>query len=92
MALPPSNTYLFVGLNKGHIVTKKEISLTREVVGFARYEKRITELLKVGKDKHALKVARERDQLEREVGRPQCRERDKEIERERKERERKKKR
>jgi large subunit ribosomal protein L36e len=32
--------------------------LIREVVGFAPYEKRITELLKVGKDKRALKVAK----------------------------------
>lgn len=30
----------------------------REIVGFASYEKRITELLKVGKDKRALKVAK----------------------------------
>ncbi|KAL9688937.1 hypothetical protein QQ045_033364 [Rhodiola kirilowii] len=64
-------------LNKGHIVTKKELaprpsdrkgktskrvhfvrSLIREVAGFAPYEKRITELLKVGKDKRALKVAK----------------------------------
>ncbi|CAK7350422.1 unnamed protein product [Dovyalis caffra] len=71
------NTGLFVGLNKGHIVTKKELaprpsdrkgksskrvlfvrSLIREVAGFAPYEKRITELLKVGKDKRALKVAK----------------------------------
>lgn len=33
-------------------------SLIREVAGFAPYEKRITELLKVGKDKRALKVAK----------------------------------
>lgn len=33
-------------------------SLVREVAGFAPYEKRITELLKVGKDKRALKVAK----------------------------------
>ncbi|ERM95059.1 60S ribosomal protein L36-3 [Amborella trichopoda] len=77
MAPSLPNTGLFVGLNKGHIVTKKEIaprpsdrkgksskrelfvrSLIREVVGFAPYEKRITELLKVGKDKRALKVAK----------------------------------
>jgi large subunit ribosomal protein L36e len=33
-------------------------NLIREVTGFAPYEKRITELLKVGKDKRALKVAK----------------------------------
>lgn len=32
--------------------------MVREVAGFAPYEKRITELLKVGKDKRALKVAK----------------------------------
>ncbi|KAF2320446.1 hypothetical protein GH714_027533 [Hevea brasiliensis] len=76
MVMAP-NTGLFVGLNKGHVVTPKELaprpsarkgktskrvhfvrSLIREVAGFAPYEKRITELLKVGKDKRALKVAK----------------------------------
>lgn len=33
-------------------------NLIKEVAGFAPYEKRITELLKVGKDKRALKVAK----------------------------------
>ncbi|XP_061992212.1 large ribosomal subunit protein eL36y-like [Rosa rugosa] len=33
-------------------------NLIREVAGFAPHEKRITELLKVGKDKRALKVAK----------------------------------
>ncbi|KAJ8547605.1 hypothetical protein K7X08_011191 [Anisodus acutangulus] len=77
MAPKQPNTGLSVGLNKGHVVTKKELaprpsdrkgktskrvhfvrSLIREVAGFAPYEKRITELLKVGKDKRALKVAK----------------------------------
>ncbi|XP_048566935.1 60S ribosomal protein L36-like [Triticum urartu] len=68
---------LFVGINKGHVVTKRELpprpcerkgkgtkrvhfarNLIREVAEFAPYEKRITELLKVGKDKRALKVAK----------------------------------
>ncbi|XP_026433279.1 60S ribosomal protein L36-1-like isoform X2 [Papaver somniferum] len=68
---------LFAGLNKGHIVTTRELatrpsarkgktskrvlfvrSLTRELAKFPPYEKRITELLKVGKDKRALKVAK----------------------------------
>ena len=35
-------------------------SLIREVVGFAPYEKRIQELLKVGKDKRALKLAKKK--------------------------------
>ncbi|XP_054787531.1 60S ribosomal protein L36-3-like [Prosopis cineraria] len=79
MAPKQPSTGLFVGLNKGHVVTKKELaprpsnrkgktskrvhfvrSLIREVAGFAPYEKRITELLKVGKDKRALKVAKRR--------------------------------
>ncbi|XP_062120387.1 large ribosomal subunit protein eL36y-like isoform X1 [Humulus lupulus] len=77
MAPKQPNTGLFVGLNRGHVVTKKELAprpsdrkgktskrvhfvrnLIREVAGFAPYEKRITELLKVGKDKRALKVAK----------------------------------
>ena len=77
MAPPQPKSGLFVGINKGHVVTKRELpprpsdrkgkstkrvnfvrGLIREVVGFAPYEKRITELLKVGKDKRALKVAK----------------------------------
>eukprot|EP01018_Ginkgo_biloba_P035032 Gb_27261 [translate_table: standard] len=77
MAPPQAKTGLSVGINKGHIVTKRELAprpsankgktskrtdfvrkLIREVAGFAPYEKRITELLKVGKDKRALKVAK----------------------------------
>nr|XP_042130619.1 60S ribosomal protein L36-like [Peromyscus maniculatus bairdii] len=64
-----------VGLNKGHKVTRKNISklrhsrrlghltkhtklvwdMIREVCGFAPYERRAMELLKVSKDKRALK-------------------------------------
>ncbi|XP_022757332.1 60S ribosomal protein L36-3-like isoform X2 [Durio zibethinus] len=74
MAPSQPNIGLFVGLNRGHVVTKKEWaprpsnrkgervhfvrSLIREVAGFGPYEKRITELLKVGKDKRALKAAK----------------------------------
>ncbi|TXG69420.1 hypothetical protein EZV62_004355 [Acer yangbiense] len=77
MALKQPNTGLFVGLNKGHVVTKKELApcpsnhkgktskrihfvrnVIKEVASFAPYERRMTELLKVGKDKRALKVAK----------------------------------
>ncbi|GJS01366.1 60S ribosomal protein L36-2-like protein [Tanacetum coccineum] len=73
------NAGLFVGLNKGHIVTKKELAprpsdrkgktskivhyvrrVIREVAGFSPYERRITELLKVRKDKRALKLAKQK--------------------------------
>ena len=53
-------SYLFFGnlIQK----TSKRIhfvkSVVREVAGLAPYEKRITELLKVGKDKRALKLAK----------------------------------
>ncbi|GJQ14995.1 hypothetical protein GpartN1_g6786.t1 [Galdieria partita] len=65
-----------VGLNKGHVVTKRKRptkgkgrvkkrakfvrEIIREVCGFAPYEKRIIELLRVGKDKRALKYAKKR--------------------------------
>lgn len=66
-----------VGMNKGHVTTKKEKAvrpasrkgrastrvrfvrdIIREVAGQAPYEKRVMELLKVGKDKRALKVCK----------------------------------
>ncbi|KAH9647012.1 60S ribosomal protein L36 [Citrus sinensis] len=64
MAPKQPNTGLFVGLNKGHIVTKKELpprpadrkGKTSKRVHFVRTV--IRELLKVGKDKRALKVAK----------------------------------
>ena len=37
--------------------------IVREVAGLAPYERRITELLKVGKDKRALKVAKKKVSL-----------------------------
>lgn len=39
-------------------------SIVREVAGLAPYEKRITELLKVGKDKRALKLAKKKVRVE----------------------------
>ncbi|KAF7075773.1 hypothetical protein CFC21_080524 [Triticum aestivum] len=111
--MPPVKTGLFMGINKGHVVTKLELpprpsdrkgmsillpesdqflcsscfllyirrvkietqvvaflfqkitkrvlfirNMITEVAGFAPYEKRVTEILKVGKDKPALKVAK----------------------------------
>lgn len=77
MAPKQPKSGLFVGINKGHVVTKREVAprpsdrkgktskrvhmirqVIREVAGFAPYERRITELLKVGKDKRALKLAK----------------------------------
>ena len=64
-----------VGLNKGHKVTKiptkktqKGINkrnkfvrdLVREVVGFSPYERRCMELLKISKDKKALRFCKKR--------------------------------
>merc|ERR1719421_259329 len=70
------------GLNKGHIVTKRELAprpsnrkgkkservtmireVIREVAGFAPYERRIIELIKIGSaatQKRALKFAKKR--------------------------------
>ncbi|WZN63102.1 ribosomal protein L36 [Chloropicon roscoffensis] len=72
-------TGIAVGLDKGHVVTKKErkasparrkgrlanrVKLVREIVkevaGLAPYEKRIAELLRIGKDKRALKYAKQK--------------------------------
>jgi large subunit ribosomal protein L36e len=72
-----SSTGLAAGLNKGHVVTKREKvarpaarkgrlskrvkfvrEIVKEVAGLAPYEKRATELLKVGRDKRALKLCK----------------------------------
>ncbi|DBB14216.1 hypothetical protein WJX82_011626 [Trebouxia sp. C0006] len=76
---PTPKTGLAAGLNKGHVVTKrdkkvkpshskgklgKRTRLIREVVrdvaGLAPYERRVSELLKVGKDKRALKLCKKK--------------------------------
>mmetsp|Transcript_2232 Transcript_2232/g.7977 ORF Transcript_2232/g.7977 Transcript_2232/m.7977 type:complete len:93 (-) Transcript_2232:402-680(-) len=65
-----------VGKSRGHTVTKRETkkargtalserdafvkSLVKEVVGLAPYEKRIVELLKIGREKRALKYAKKK--------------------------------
>ncbi|KAJ8908678.1 hypothetical protein NDN08_005383 [Rhodosorus marinus] len=68
-----------VGLEKGHVVTKRELAprpssrkgrsttktkfvrdVVREVTGLAPYEKRIIELLRIGCDKRALRLAKKR--------------------------------
>merc|ERR1712216_683753 len=69
-------TGIAVGLDKGHVVAKKaspssrkgrlanRVKLVREIVkevaGLAPYEKRIAELLRIGKDKRALKYAKQK--------------------------------
>merc|ERR1711998_699005 len=79
LTITMSASGIAAGLNKGHIVTKKEKKslpsyrkgtlnrrvkvvreIVREVVGLAPYEKRIIELLKVGKEKRCLKIAKAR--------------------------------
>jgi len=78
----PESTGLAAGLNKGYIVTRRQLPLKpsyrkgrnnvrnklvkeviREVVGFAPYERRMIELLKIGNastHKRALKLAKKR--------------------------------
>ncbi|KAG6382517.1 hypothetical protein SASPL_137435 [Salvia splendens] len=53
MAPKQQNSGIFVGLKKGHVVTPKELAPRP-----SDRKGRITELLKVGKDKRALKVAK----------------------------------
>merc|ERR1712062_804700 len=71
----PVNHDMVVGLNKGHKVTKiaprkkhshrrgtltKKTNLVREVCGFSPYERRCIELLRIGKDKRALRFCKKR--------------------------------
>merc|ERR1711920_595779 len=74
----PERTGLAAGLNKGFIVTRRELKpkpshrkghksvrngLVREVAGFAPYERRMIELIKIGSAgtfKRALKLAKKR--------------------------------
>ncbi|KAI8810235.1 60S ribosomal protein L36 [Cladochytrium replicatum] len=68
-----------VGLNKGHVVSTRELAqkpsyrkghqskrtkfvrdLVREVVGFAPYERRLMELIRVSKDKRARRLAKKK--------------------------------
>ncbi|MCO5610379.1 hypothetical protein L7F22_064615 [Adiantum nelumboides] len=63
MAPPVAKSGLAAGFSrKGKLGTRTSFvrKLIREVVGFAPYKKRITKLLKVGKDKRALKIAKRR--------------------------------
>ncbi|MCO5611924.1 hypothetical protein L7F22_066183 [Adiantum nelumboides] len=53
----PSSRKGKLGSRTSSLIVRK---LIRDVVGFVPYEKHITELLKVGKDKQALKVAKRR--------------------------------
>lgn len=47
---------------KGKVTLRAEVvrEVMKEVCGFAPYEKRIIELLRIGKDKRALKFAKKR--------------------------------
>jgi len=81
-AVKPASSGLAAGLNKGFLVTRRQLppkpsdvkgrktprvglvrEVIREVVGFAPYERRIIELLKIGSastQKRALKLAKRR--------------------------------
>merc|ERR1740121_85749 len=81
-ASKPASTGLAAGLNKGFIVTRRELApkpsyrkgrkstrndlvreVVREVVGFAPYERRMIELIKIGSAatfKRSLKLAKHR--------------------------------
>lgn len=76
MKTKTSKTGMAVGINKGHVTTKRVSKTTkkqggsertkfvrgivREVAGFSPYEKRIMELLKTNQDKRARRLAKRR--------------------------------
>jgi large subunit ribosomal protein L36e len=57
-----SSTQRVTSLGKGKMTARTEVvkAVVNEVAGFSPYERRIIELLRIGKDKRALKFAKKR--------------------------------